>query len=277
MNAVLNRHHHHHQGGHHAAHHRRHKGCRGPLRGGFLGGLFIIIASVILACNAASRLAATDSAGDTPIPTVVIATLPPPTATPIPPTSTPLPTPTPFGCQQPSDDYTHVPLGPDIVLNQRTLSMLQWAQTLYGGSHDLVKAVTQGSYTPGYAASFGTHDGGGAVDVSVRDLKNFNHILYDDIPSIILALREAGFAAWLRQPGELGEDSPIHIHAIAVGDRDLSPAALRQLSGPEGYFRGFNGLPKDPPVPDADGPPILCPWMVELGYSDLRLTPTPMP
>jgi hypothetical protein len=74
----------------------------------------------------------------------------------------------------------------------------------------------------------------------------------------------------VREPDELYAGSPIHIHAIGVGDRDLSEAAQRQLTGPEGYFRGFNGLPLDPPAPDQWGEPILCPWMIEMGYQDLR-------
>lgn len=240
--------------------------------------MFGAFAAVIaLACNAGSSATAVSdpTLAATPIPTSIIASLPPPSVTPVPPTATPSPQPTPFGCLRPVDDYARILVTPDMTVNQRTLAMLTWAQTLYGGPHDLVKAITQGSYTPGFDASFGTHDGGGAVDISVRNLADFSDILYDDIPTILLALREAGFAAWLRDVGELGPNSPIHIHAIAVGDADLSPAAMRQLTGLEGYFRGFNGLPEDPPIPDAYGLFVLCPWMAEMGYSDLRATPTP--
>jgi hypothetical protein len=68
----------------------------------------------------------------------------------------------------------------------------------------------------------------------------------------------------------------MHIHAIAIGDRELSQAAEDQLSGPYGYFRGYDGLPQENGVPVADkhGGPIICTWMEELGYYDLR-TPTP--
>mgnify|MGYP001420493390 CR=1 FL=1 len=61
-----------------------------------------------------------------------------------------------------------------------------------------------------------------------------------------------------------------HIHAIAIGDRELSPAAQEQLMGAAGYFRGYNGLPVDPSLPDEYGGPIICDWMLELGYADLR-------
>ena len=82
-----------------------------------------------------------------------------------------------------------------------------------------------------------------------------------------------GFAAWLREYGELYPDSPIHIHAIAIGDLELSSAAREQLTGEAGYFRGFSGLPVQQyggPTPDRYGGPILCQWMIELGYQDLR-------
>jgi hypothetical protein len=178
-------------------------------------------------------------------------------------------TPTPYGCQKPPDDYTRVTVSDGIVINQRTWSMLAHAQELYGGKHEFLKAITQGSYNVGVEASFGTHDGGGAVDLSVRDFSTYA-VLTGELPVIILALREAGFAAWVREEGELGAGSSIHIHAIAVGDRDLSPAARRQIDGVEGYFRGFNGLPVDPPARDKWGAPILCPWMVEMGFTDMR-------
>jgi hypothetical protein len=202
-----------------------------------------------------------EQASATPSPT------PTPTITPSP---TPVPTSTPYGCLRPPDDYTIVTIREEYQLSQRTLAMLEHAQALYGGSHDFVKAVTQGSYNPGVDASFGTHDGGGAVDLSLRDLNNWHNILYDEFDAIILALRQAGFAAWVRDTGELYAGSPLHIHAIAIGDKDLSEAAQRQLTGPEGYFRGYNGLPEDPPIPDGWGEPVICPWMLDMGYADLR-------
>ena len=65
----------------------------------------------------------------------------------------------------------------------------------------------------------------------------------DDIDPLLHALRTAGFAAWLREYGELYDGSPIHIHAIAIGDAELSSAAQEQLTGEAGYFRGDSGLP----------------------------------
>jgi len=180
-------------------------------------------------------------------------------------------TPEPPGCLKPPNDYTRVAIN-GWILNQRTLAMLAHAQELYGGELELTgRAVTQGSYTTGEAASFGTHAGGGAGDLSVLRWGTYT-VLWDDIPPLLHALRAAGFAAWLREFGELYENSPLHIHAIAVGDQELSPAAEGQLTGRAGYFRGYSGLidANGLPTPDRYGGPILCQWMLDLGYRDLR-------
>ena len=186
----------------------------------------------------------------------------------------PTPTPSePSGCWRPPDDYTHVMQG-YAEFNARTLAMLDHAQALYsaqGGSADFRLAITQGSYNGGVEASFGTHDGGGAVDLSVRSRVDWS-VLEDEIDPMLAALRTAGFAAWLRAPDVLYPGSPIHIHAIAIGDAELSPAARDQIDGPFGYLRGYDGLPREDGVPVADryGAPILCDWMRDLGYADLR-------
>jgi hypothetical protein len=152
-------------------------------------------------------------------------------------------------------------------VNARTLWMLQQAAALYDGPADLLR-VTQGSYSTGESTSFGTHAGGGAVDISIRNPADPTEILWDETEAMVLALRQAGFAAWYRAPGDLGEGSPAHIHAIAVGDVELSPAAVEQLTGPGGYFRGLDGLPPEygGPHPDPHGGPVVCPWMIEMGY-----------
>ena len=193
------------------------------------------------------------------------------TATPLP-AVTVTPTPEPFGCLKPPDEYTRVDVN-GWTINQRTLAMLSHSQQLYGGEIELAgHAITQGSYHDNGSASFGTHLGGGAVDLSVLRRGTYT-VLWDDIPLILRALRAAGFAAWLREYGEVYTDSPIHIHAIAIGDAELSSAAQEQLTGVAGYFRGFSGLPAmegGSPTLDRYGGPILCQWMIELGYRDLR-------
>lgn len=178
----------------------------------------------------------------------------------------------PVNCLKPQENYDLVKIN-GMNINQRTFSMLEHAQSIYGGEIELTGYhLTQGSYTNLVSASFGTHDGGGAVDLSVIKYGTYQ-VLYADIEPLIQALRIAGFAAWLRDFDQLYPGSPIHIHAIAIGDRDLSSPAQDQLTGEFGYFRGYNGVPQENgvvPVPDEHGGPILCQWMLELGYSDLR-------
>lgn len=181
----------------------------------------------------------------------------------------------PEGCLKPPEDYTLVKLN-GYLFNRRTVFMLERAAELYDGEIDILGyAITQGSYTDAVSASFGTHAGGGAVDLSVMRAGTYT-VLYDEIEPLVSALRTAGFAAWLRDLDELYPGSPIHIHAIAIGDQHLSPAAANQLSGESGYLRGYTGLPGTP-APDRHGGPVICQWMVEAGYTDLRPSPTPAP
>lgn len=186
------------------------------------------------------------------------------------PSSTPWPSPTstpalvldyePAGCREPIDSYDAVTLN-GMAVNRRTAEMLFYAAELYGGSIDISGlGLTQGSYTDALSASFGTHAGGGAVDLTVFLPGTFQPA-YGELGRLIRALRTAGFAAWVRDLDELGPGSPIHIHAIAIGDTQLSPAALDQIHSPEyGYFAGGNALPMSP-APDRFGGPVICNWM----------------
>jgi hypothetical protein len=103
--------------------------------------------------------------------------------------------------------------------------------------------VSQGSYcrlekTGCAAASGGTHDGGGTIDLRVSGLSTTQRW------QTVRALRAAGFAAWLRSPSQCGGCWPYHIHAVAIGDTDLW-----QKDGKYGnrdqvadYYVGRNGL-----------------------------------
>ena len=238
-------------------------------------GWFLAVTSLWLTACIAS--AAPTASTETPSPSAIVVTE---TPSPLPPSPTFTPsvipsatsTLEPIGCLKPPDDYTRLDVNGE-TLNARTLAMLTQAQRLYGGEIELTGyAITQGSYTEGESASFGTHAGGGAADLSVLRQGTYE-VLWDDIEPLIHSLRAAGFAAWLREYGELYTDSPIHIHAIAIGDAELSPAAQEQLTGESGYFRGYSGLPVEmygPPTADRYGGPTLCRWMIDLGYEDLR-------
>ncbi|MEL6407371.1 MAG: SH3 domain-containing protein [Chloroflexota bacterium] len=183
----------------------------------------------------------------------------------------------PEGCLRPPDDYEQIAIG-YATLNERTLFMLDNAQRIYtdnGGSWATFRwLITQGSYNAGgVSASFGTHDGGGAVDIAVRDARNEFVTMRDELIPMLEAMRIAGFAAWVRENDELYDGSIIHIHSIAVGDAEASEIAQQQVSSEFGYLNGFNGLPPeegDDPIPDRYGDPIICEWMVEMGFDDMR-------
>lgn len=182
----------------------------------------------------------------------------------------------PAGCWQPPDDYTimHINL---YSINTRTYAMLKQAALLYDGEIDVAGgAIIQGSYSTNHIDSLDVHLGGGEVDISVTR-PNSDSVLYPEIEPLIRALRTVGFAAWLRDDDEMGTGLGDHIHAIAIGDIDLSPAAREQLTGSAGYLRGYDGLPVasgDPGI-DQYGGPLICHWMLDAGYPDLR-TPTPI-
>lgn len=124
-----------------------------------------------------------------------------------------------------------------------TAACIEHAETI--GGHEFV--VTQGSYQSGVAASAGTHDQGGVVD-----LRWCGHA------RCVKALRQAGMAAWHRSPAQ----GPWvdHVHAVVIDHPLLAPAAMRQVLR---YLAGRNGLANDA---DDDGPrlnPIprpVWPW-----------------
>ncbi|GAA4235288.1 peptidoglycan-binding protein [Actinomadura meridiana] len=114
------------------------------------------------------------------------------------------------------------------VINTRTRDMLAAAERLFGRRF----ALDQGSYNPGGdPTSAGTHDGGGVVDISVKGMSAATRV------KAARALRQVGFAAWVRSPSQ--GDWPWHIHAAAISDTDLSSEAQHQTGD---YYLGLNGL-----------------------------------
>lgn len=175
----------------------------------------------------------------------------------------------PAGCRQPSGSLTRVEVN-GFNISQRTYEMLQYAATLSGGTIDITNtAISQGNYNSGAEPSQ-THQGG-VIDIAVHRPNSFL-VLYKETPGLILALRTAGFAAWLRDWDEMEAGSDIHIHAVAIGDPELPPEAIEQLTGAAGYFRGYAGYLRadGSPAPDHDGSPVICEWMRAAGYTDLR-------
>lgn len=105
-----------------------------------------------------------------------------------------------------------------VTLNRRTRAMIRSAERKAGFRFPLA----QGSYNGGgVAASAGTHDGGGAVDVGAATLNQHQKAV------VLKCMKLVGFAAWYR-PNVPGLWGP-HIHAEAFGDREMSVGGKQQL------------------------------------------------
>lgn len=126
-----------------------------------------------------------------------------------------------------------------VTLNTRTRDMILAVEYLTG----ITLVLTQGSYNAGgVTASAGTHDGGGAVDIRAKDLTTAQR------KKVVLAMRQVGFAAWLRLA--IKDLWPVHIHGIAKNDGDLSRGAAGQVTD---YINGRNGLANNGPDDGPDG------------------------
>lgn len=111
-------------------------------------------------------------------------------------------------------------------VNTRTRNMLAAADANLSWNLTL----SQGSYSPGNPDSAGTHDGGGVVDIAVNTMSTTERW------QTVKALRDVGFAAWLRTPEQ---GFAYHIHANAVADTDMAGVAQAQVHD---YLVGKNGL-----------------------------------
>ncbi len=122
------------------------------------------------------------------------------------------------------------------VVNKRTADMLALWQ--FNCLQDFY--VVQGSYNAGgVAASGGTHDGGGALDLSVYGMT------YAEKMRMVKQGRLAGFMAYYRPtlPGVWNE----HVHAGALGDPEASSGLKNQFSS---YYNGRDALAGNGPDPD---------------------------
>ena len=174
----------------------------------------------------------------------------------------------PAGCGSPVEDYSPVQVG-ERVLSIRTFGMLQQARQIYGGFIDLTDTAIVSIDHPGKLPVPDPHHDRGVLDISVKHPES-HRVLYEEIERVVRALRAAGFAAWLRDTDELYTGSEIHVHAVAIGDRELSRQSLDQLRGKYGYFAGRKGYFDAAGALDPHGGPIICNWMREAGFGDLR-------
>ena len=179
----------------------------------------------------------------------------------------------PAGCQAPPSDYSPVRAGPRM-LSARTLAMLAHAAELYSGRLDITgQAVLPSPRSAEEQENLDPVGEYGVVDLAVVERPD-GRVLYEEIDPLIRALRAAGFAAWLRDRAELNPKSEAYLHAVAIGDRQLSDEALAQLSGPDGYFHGGRGLGGKVLLPDRHGGPVLCRWMYQPAAADPRAGPS---
>ncbi|MFC7495912.1 MULTISPECIES: GH25 family lysozyme [unclassified Nocardioides] len=129
-------------------------------------------------------------------------------------------------------------------VDQKTRAALEEAERRLGYR----LTVVQGSYNAGrVAASAGTHDAGGVVDLLAWDWRRK-----------VKVLRAVGFAAWYRptRPGTWNA----HIHAVLVDHGNLSAGAKAQVAA---YRAGGDGLagnraddfPRPNPIPVFKYPP----------------------
>ena len=108
-----------------------------------------------------------------------------------------------------------------------TAAALEAAKKEFGGDF----RIMQGSHSTDVAASGSTHAGGGVVDLSVPD---------GNWEGAVTALRKIGFAAWVRNvPGYGQAGSGAHIHAVLMGNDQLSPQAQVQVNS---YLNNDDGL-----------------------------------
>lgn len=131
------------------------------------------------------------------------------------------------------------------MFDPRTRDMLVEVARISGD--DILVHPTQGSYEHGSEpGSVGTHDGGGAVDLRVRDLNSSQR------NRLLQCVRKVGFAGWLRRESQGFEAD--HLHAIAVqpgGKNDRGVLTVPAWDQVKDYYNNLNGLASNRPD---DGP-----------------------
>lgn len=133
-----------------------------------------------------------------------------------------------------------------VLVNKRTRQLVRRAEGImreHFDHEDFRFDFSQGSYNRSVSASAGTHDGGGALDIRTRGHRK------KVVDHMVQSLRMAGFAAWSRGRGHDSFGGSPHLHAIAIGDRELASIARGQVTD---FARGRNGLRGHARDPDRD-------------------------
>jgi hypothetical protein len=145
---------------------------------------------------------------------------------------------------EPEHTYDRVKIQGQI-LNRRTHQLLERAEKLL----DYSLQIAKGSYLTEQSKGAHPHLRGGALDI----------IAPHNVEEAVAALRQVGFAAWHRQRRESS-----HIHAVAIGDQELSEAAKWQIKS---YFNGRDGRIRSHPDPHGGLPKQLPIWVLKYRLS----------
>jgi len=133
--------------------------------------------------------------------------------------------------------------GRPLVVDDTWLAKLRVAEAALGFKFTIVQGAYRGS--SGAAASAGTHDAAGVVD-----LRSWNLPTSISPQKAVLELRKAGLIAWYRTKAQ-GFDP--HFHTLDYGCPGMSPSAQRQVTS---WLNGRNGLASNGPD---DGPRVTIP------------------
>ncbi|OGQ89669.1 MAG: hypothetical protein A2289_09540 [Deltaproteobacteria bacterium RIFOXYA12_FULL_58_15] len=137
---------------------------------------------------------------------------------------------------EPDHNYTrHTHEGRTI--NRRTVTMVKSAEASL--PEGMTFGVIKGSYIEVGTRGAHPHVGGGVVDLSIS-----TPWTQEAIRRAVGELRRAGFAAWFRDRSEVP-----HLHAVAIGDREMSAAAWWQVKA---FFAGRDGRTRLAQDPHAD-------------------------
>lgn len=121
--------------------------------------------------------------------------------------------------------------------DNRTVSALQWAERHYIDVAPKKRkpwVIYQGSYSTGASQnSKGTHDGGGAVDISTEGMNDKQK------RAVVKWLRKGGWAAWLRP--YIKDVWPEHIHAELLWHKTASEGAKQQWDAYLNHRDGLSG------------------------------------
>ena len=122
--------------------------------------------------------------------------------------------------------------GKTFRAGMRTIAHLQWTIEQLAKRFPMARLeVIQGSYNSGVAASAGTHDFDGVLDVRIVGLDWWVAQKF---------LRQCGWAAWFRHTGDWAAPSAWHIHMISIGCP--GPVGIFIPGQLDDYFRHSLGL-----------------------------------